>query len=141
MIKIILAALLLSGITVNAWCGNYIDNGDSTVTDIATGLMWQQEDDNVPRNWENAIIFCEELNNANYQNWRLPNIKELQSIVDLTTTNPTIDPIAFPSTNTYLYWSSTTYVDNIGRAWQVGFDDGRVTNYDKSGLFYVRCVR
>ncbi len=141
MKKFMLAALFLLAGTVNGWCGNFINNGDHTVTDIATGLMWQQEDDNVGRNWEKAIIYCEGLNNANYQNWRLPNIKELQSIVDLAITNPAIDPTAFPATNADLYWSSTTFVDISERAWQVGFDDGRVTHYDKSGGFYVRCVR
>ncbi|MEY5010394.1 MAG: hypothetical protein RLZZ253_1533, partial [Verrucomicrobiota bacterium] len=60
---------------------NYLPNGDGTVTDLDTGLMWTQ----VPgaaRNWEGALAYAEGLSTAGYTDWRLPNIKELQTLTD-----------------------------------------------------------
>ena len=77
---------------------DYVDNGNGTITDNATGLMWQQADDATPRNWEDALSYCEGLTSAGYSDWRLPNAKELHSILDysrspLTTNSPAIDPL------------------------------------------------
>ena len=63
---------------------NFVDNGDGTITDRATGLMWQKADDGIARDWENSISYAENLTLANFTDWRLPNAKELQSIVDYT---------------------------------------------------------
>jgi len=60
---------------------DFVDNNDGTITDKATGLMWQKADDGVSRDWENALLYAENLNLAGYSDWRLPNAKELQSIV------------------------------------------------------------
>jgi hypothetical protein len=60
------------------------DNGDGTITDTATGLMWQQDDDGIGRDWPSALAYAEDLELAGYRDWRLPNIKELQSILDYT---------------------------------------------------------
>ncbi len=98
---------------------DYVDNGDGTVTDQATGLMLQQADDGITRNWEEALAYAENLALAGYDDWRLPNIKELQSIVDYTRApdaeNPdiqgaAIDPI-FQVSDPWAayYWSSTTH--------------------------------
>ncbi len=98
------------------------DNGDGTVTDLATGLMWQQADDGNGRNWEDALAYAEELSLAGYDDWRLPNAHELQSIVDYqrsmqATGSPSIDPV-FSCTeitdeggdaNYGFYWTGTTH--------------------------------
>ncbi|EOR93521.1 hypothetical protein ADIARSV_3234 [Arcticibacter svalbardensis MN12-7] len=104
---------------------NFIDEKDGTVSDYATGLMWQKADDGIGRNWEEALNYAENLKLANYSDWRLPNAKELQSIVDYvrspqTTNSPAIDPI-FESTEIKdpegnlgqypFYWTSTTHLD------------------------------
>lgn len=60
---------------------NFVDNGNGTVTDNATGLMWQSEDDGIRKNWQDALIYAKKANLAGYDDWRLPNVKELQSIV------------------------------------------------------------
>ncbi|MEI6258505.1 MAG: DUF1566 domain-containing protein [Deltaproteobacteria bacterium] len=57
-----------------------IDNGNGTVTDEATGLMWQQETAQ-SLNWADSIRFCSEMTLGGYTDWRLPTVKELQSIV------------------------------------------------------------
>nr|NQU93803.1 DUF1566 domain-containing protein [Bacteroidota bacterium] len=60
----------------------FVDNGDETITDNSTGLMWMQEDNGEGLDWENALAYAENSEYAAYSDWRLPNVKELQSIVD-----------------------------------------------------------
>lgn len=63
---------------------DFVDNGDDTITDNATGLMWQKADSGTGMNWGEALAHAESATAAGYDDWRLPNIKELQSIVDYT---------------------------------------------------------
>lgn len=129
-----------------SWGGNdFVDNGNGTVTDNITGLIWQQEDDGIVRRWEGALSYCENLVLAGSSDWRLPDIKELESIVDYTTSVPTIDTTYFPTTKSFDYWSSTTKLGNSDHpyAWVVDFTIGWI-DYDSdkdSRLVYVRCVR
>lgn len=118
---------------------DFVDNGDGTISDNATGLMWAQDDSgaDVPDglNWEEALAYVEAQNAANYlgySDWRLPDIKELQSILDYdrspgTTGSAAIDPVfnATAITNEAgetdygFYWSGTTHAnwtDNPGSA-------------------------
>lgn len=103
---------------------NFVDNGDGTITDLATGLMWQQADDGSTRNWEDALRYCQDLSLSGYSDWRLPNAKELHSIVDYTrcpdaTDSPAIDPLFSCSTRENpdgvsdygYYWSSSPLMD------------------------------
>jgi hypothetical protein len=63
------------------------NNGDGTISDLATGLMWQQTDNGSGMDWEHALAYAQTQNTANYlghNDWRLPNTKELQSLVDYT---------------------------------------------------------
>ncbi|MBW2261540.1 MAG: DUF1566 domain-containing protein, partial [Deltaproteobacteria bacterium] len=91
------------------------DNGDDTVTDLATGLMWQQSDSASTLDWEDALAYCEDLTIV-HSDWRLPNAKELQSIVDYTraplvTSSAAIDPVFTVTDIESYYWSSTTHLD------------------------------
>ncbi len=63
---------------------SFVDNNDDTISDLATGLMWQKSDDGISRDWQEALAYAESSETANYSDWRLPNAKELQSIVDYT---------------------------------------------------------
>jgi hypothetical protein len=94
-------------------------------------------EDQVP--WCDALAYCENLSFAGHNDWRLPNVRELQSIVDYWHFAPSIDPMfgAFFS----WYWSSTSFADNPVNAWSVHFSYGRVGNVDKDNFFYVRAVR
>jgi len=101
---------------------DFVDNGDGTVTDLATGLMWQQDDSGEGLIWEDALAYAEGLVLAGADDWRLPNVKELQSILDYTrspgtTGSAAIDPV-FDCTGVIneggqadfpYYWSSTTH--------------------------------
>jgi arylsulfatase A-like enzyme len=92
-------------------------DGNGTVTDFATGLMWQRGDSGTTQNWEQALAYAEGLELAGYADWRLPNAKELQSIVDytrspMTTASAAIDTNYFDVTETEsFYWTSTTHLD------------------------------
>ena len=106
---------------------SFTDNEDGTISDSATGLMWQQDDSGIGLNWEEALDWVQQKNTENYlgyNNWRLPNIKELQSLVDYTrapdvTGSAAIDPLFSISeiTNSIgeidypYFWSSTTHAN------------------------------
>ena len=120
----------------------FTDNGNGTVTDNITGLMWQQEDDDVERIWEDAIMYCEGHSLAGKSDWRLPNYKELKSIVNLRVKDPAIDKEYFPNTDSFQYWTSTTDNDgSVTAAWYVEFNLGRFNDNSKVNEYYVRCVR
>ncbi len=102
----------------------FVDNEDGTVTDEATGLMWQIEDSGEGMDWQMALDYANNLELAGHSDWRLPNAKELQSIVDYnrspqTTRSAAIDPLFFVSEikgpdrrkNFPYFWSSTTHQD------------------------------
>ncbi len=106
---------------------DFHDNGDGTVSDRATGLMWAKADSTVGMDWPAALAWVQARNAENYlghRDWRLPNAKELQSIVDYTrapavTHSPAIDPI-FQTTpladGDYPYcWTGTTHLDGPDR--------------------------
>ncbi|MFY0714069.1 DUF1566 domain-containing protein [Seonamhaeicola sp. NFXS20] len=61
---------------------DFKDNGDGTITDNATGLMWAKNDSEQGLDWKNALYYAENSELAGYSDWRLPNVKELQGIVD-----------------------------------------------------------
>jgi len=102
---------------------NYVDNGDGTITDQATGLTWTQNDNGDGMLWAEALTYCELLSLGGSDDWRLPNIKELHSIVDYSrspdiTDSPAIDPLFNLTSITNeagqpdygFYWSSTTLI-------------------------------
>ena len=74
---------------------DFVDNGDMTITDKATGLMWSKDDSKQGMNWEAALAYAENSEYAIYSDWRLPNVKELQSIVDYSGVFPAIDSSIF----------------------------------------------
>jgi len=124
--------------------GNLVINGDGTITDTTTGLMWQQATAPGTYTWEQALTYCENLTlpSGGYSDWRLPNRNELQSIVDYNRYNPSIDTAVFPGTVVSYYWSSTTDAIYSGHAWSVSFSSGNVYDYfTKSVNLYVRAVR
>jgi hypothetical protein len=106
---------------------DFTDNGDGTVTDHNAGLMWQQLDDGVGRNWEEALAYAEALTLAGHDDWRLPNAKELQSIVDYNSKAPAIDSVFGVRDPTGWFWTSTTHGDDIGSAVYIAF--GEATDY------------
>ena len=108
---------------------DYQSTGNGTVSDLATGLTWQRTDDGKTRDWPEALRYCAALDLGGKQDWRLPNVKELQSIVDYSRNDPAIDTRYFSQTDrNSWYWSSTTHGDNTRMAAYVCF--GKCTSTD-----------
>jgi len=129
---------------------SYTDNGNSTVTDSATGLMWEQKTVGNKDNtytWKDALAYCEELLLGGHDGWRLPNPKEFERLVDLESSSPAIDTTYFPSTNNALYWTGTTCSGcHKMKAFAVDYTDGELYygNKFRDEVYYenyVRCVR
>ena len=116
---------------------------DSTVTDTSTGLMWQRVGSPDIQTWEQALAYCEALDIGGYTDWRLPTIKELQSLVDYSRYSPALNTAYFPNTAASRYWSSTAYTPNTSYAWFVDFKYGDCDGNGgtKYGSNYVRAVR
>lgn len=150
----------------------YADNGNGTITDANTGLTWEKKSDdgglhdrdNFYR-WsgdgtqETIWDWIEDVNAeggagfAGFNDWRIPNAKELESILDYERFNlsvhPAFDAACAPGctvttcscTKSNVYWSSSTYRNGTNGAWVVFFTDGAVVASDKTFFNYVRAVR
>jgi Protein of unknown function (DUF1566) len=127
---------------------------DEIVIDNTTKLMWQNEPYTIEEEsaytlgaeegkvlfWESAITYCNELSLNGFDDWRLPNIIELTSIVDDTTSNPAI-PTVFVDTKSEYFWSSTIGATDNSYASEVHFYYGNSSEQLKTKSCYVRCVR
>ncbi|GBC59405.1 hypothetical protein DENIS_0344 [Desulfonema ishimotonii] len=118
------------------------DNGDGTVTDLQTGMMWQQQTIG-PMDWQSALAYCENLNLGNHDDWRLPNINELINLADFYKNEPVLDTTFFPGTKISEYWTSTTWADSPTSAWTLRFATGhtRFVTKTTSDQVYFRAVR
>jgi hypothetical protein len=152
----------------------FTSNGDGTVTDNLTGLMWQQDTDCIAASypdfdnddiagdgrvtWQHALDFVAGINNETYSNcgagytdWKLPNIRELQSLVHYGFHGPALsdtigtghwsDGDPFFNDAAATFWSSTTHNGTSSAAWRLGMGGGNVQGGQKSGVHKVWCVR
>lgn len=131
----------------------YVDNGDGTISDESTGLMWVRDpkaaglEKRYP--WSQAIYRCEKLEYAGHKDWRLPNCNEILSIVDYSRFDPCIDTAFFEvgyvegqsTKEEKVYWSSTTHAGNKNWAWALGSKAGFVDHGDKAIPLFIRPVR
>jgi hypothetical protein len=128
----------------------FTDRGDGTVLDNLTGLMWAKDANfaEVTKTWYDAIDYANNLSlgsagcAAYYQDWRLPNVKELQSLIDFSNYSPAL-PTGHPFSHVQngYYWSSTTYAYDTSTAWYVSMFYGGVDLYYKTSYHYVWPVR
>jgi hypothetical protein len=121
---------------------HWINNGDGTVTDAVTGLMWQQS--TTEKSWSEALTFCKQLNLASYSDWRLPDKNELLSIIDFSKYDPSFDTNIFdePDSQWDMYfWSSTTLTYDLYYAFSFEFLYGSESESYKSNQYNVRAVR
>jgi len=110
------------------------------VIDNTTGLEWQDDAIGAKVTWQNSIDICDELILGGHEDWRLPNLNELTSLVDDTQYNPSIDSVLKNTASNY-YWSSSTPANNSYTAWIVNFKSGYQRYYNKNSNYFVRCVR
>ena len=130
---------------------SFANNGDGTITDNVTSLMWQMAPDGQAYNWykatgtfdavnnPTAFNVCSNLTLGGHTDWRLPEKRELQSIVDYGVVNPAIDTDYFSNTGPSAYWADTEY--DSTDAWYVQFADGAVMTDGKTTDKNVQCVR
>ncbi len=153
MKKIFIIILVL---TKFLWTDFSRDNSSEIVTDNVTLLQWQDNSDTntTTKKWEDALNYCLALTLGSYDDWRLPNIKELLSIADKNKAsapaiNNVFQHIAYTPSNltlyTVLYWSSTTSLDFNDRATTVNFNYGDEMNFFANTVkindHHIRCVR
>jgi hypothetical protein len=141
------------GIGGTGGANKFTDNADGTVTDGVTGLMWTMcsagqsgadcSGSATTYAWQDAVQYCDGLVFAGYDDWRLPKVREIVSIVDYSSWSPAIDSPVFPATpsNHSFFWSSSSDAVSVSGAWYVYFTNGDVSSNDKSDAYYVRCVR
>jgi hypothetical protein len=118
----------------------FTDNGDGTVTNNGTGLMWQQGEAG-KMTWSDALSYCVNQTLASRSGWRLPNIKELQSLCSYYGASPAINTAYFPDAKAEYYWTSTTYRDGFANARHLSFSSGDAGYQGKVNSLNVRCVR
>ncbi|TWI71696.1 uncharacterized protein DUF1566 [Desulfobotulus alkaliphilus] len=128
-------------------------HADGTVTHKPTGLVWMrcslgQDWDGstctgsaITRNWQGALQAAQDSNFAGHNDWRLPNIKELESIVEERCFSPVINAAVFPQTPSSRFWSSSPGANGSGGAWHLLFGYGGVNLGSKASNYQVRLVR
>jgi hypothetical protein len=120
---------------------SYTVNGDGTVTDDLTGLMWQQMLAPSPYTWADAQTFCSNLTLSTYHDWRLPTFIEAVSLIDYSQSPPAVSLTAFPGTPWVDVWSSTPFAAALSDAREVYFSSGDTGHDPVLGTNYVLCAR
>lgn len=127
-------------------------NGDGTVTDKVTGLIWKRCSEGrsgtscengtaATFDWDDARTGVTSISFAGKRDWRLPTIQELDSIVEYQCTMPAINTAVFPATPASNFWSASPYAGYATGAWNLNFNDGVHDNASKNYRLYVRLVR
>jgi len=153
----VMAQTCKTSITASTPTADFIDNGDRTVTHTKTGLMWKKCSEGLSGaacatgtattyTWKAALNAAQTLNTgvgfATYTDWRLPNVKELASIVESQCLNPSVNAAIFPVTNTNrMYWSASPQAGRPTYAWNVDFYNGAILFSSKALNGSVRLVR
>jgi hypothetical protein len=130
----------------------FVDNGDGTVTDTRTGLIWLQDANcNGAQTWANAGTWagnlasgsCGLTDGSTAGQWRLPTVTELQDLIDYSQSNPALPSGGAPFTNVqnFPYWTSTDYAPVPTAAWHVTLRNGYVATTDKSSTYGAWAVR
>jgi len=143
----------------------FTDNLNGTVTDKLTKLIWMKNASNVSavgfgvKTWADALTAAATVANNSFGltdgskagDWRLPNVRELQSLIDYAFYSPALpntlgtdkwaEGNPFKGVQSSYYWSSSTYAFYTPYAWYVNFYDGDVAYNDKGNSYYVWCVR
>lgn len=136
--KLLIIVLLALCVTLNA----QIVSTNGIATDSATGLVWQDNSEakTYQKDWNGAKAYCESLTLDGYEDWRLPNIYELSTLLDNTKSKEpyVLDGIKY--INSFYYWSSSN-AEDTSRGRLVGFSYGDEGTYGKTNYSAVRCVR
>ena len=140
--------------SINDWPDErYQVHGDGTVTDTLTSLMWMQcslgqtylsgecTGSASDHSWQGALELSEDYTFATYSDWRLPNIKELSSLVARDRHEPAINSTIFPSTSSRSHWSASPHAENTDLGWMINFSGGYDVFYYRGHGYVARLVR
>lgn len=116
-----------------------INSTQGLVTDLRTGLVWQQMPSAMQYTWSAATTYCRNLNVAGMTGFRIPTLKELMTLVDPTRVRPAIDAKAFPNTALAWFWTAANRA-SVGVA-SVSFETGGSGYFAETNQLRVRCVR
>ncbi len=131
-----------SPITTSFSVQHFTDQGDGTIRDNYTGLTWQKSPSTNAMTWDAALAYAKTVTLGGKSDWRVPNIKELQSLNDVSRVKPSINKTYFPTiVSSAFYWSSTSQYKTPTVAWDFNTDYGVVTYNDKTLNEYVILVR
>jgi len=146
-----------TGLTPSAPDGRYVISqrvpGESDVSDLRTGLIWKQcaEGQSVvggvctgtptPMSWQDALAAARNSRYAGASDWRLPNPRELMSLVETACFSPSINRTFFPATPATQFWSAGSVLGLASEAWTIDFFDGRLNSDNKNAQHKVRLVR
>ncbi len=120
-----------------SWLTEHGTPSESTVIDAVSGLEWALTSmSNLT--WQASLKYCQDMQYAGYEDWRLPDRHELMSIVDFSTGNPAS---AISSMVAVGHWSSTSHFSSPANAWYVDFEYGNLLSNAKDQQYYARCVR
>jgi hypothetical protein len=130
----------------------FTDNGDGTVTDNLTGLVWLRDGNRFgQRDWADALSGCNGLaddssnltDGSSAGDWRLPNVNELESLINAEEADPAawLNAQGFSGVQAGYYWSSSNHAPNTDRAWFVDISKGTVGHEAKINSYYVLAVR
>ena len=135
---------------------NFTDNGNDTITDNKTGLMWKKctegqtgascKSKEKKFSWEDALQYVKKLNEGGgflgFKDWRLPTLRELNSLVEEQCVEPAINTTLFPNTPSKAYWTSSPYAGFSDYAWcvnyQYGYDSYVSAKYSGNAIRLVR---
>jgi hypothetical protein len=126
--------LLINLFAVLIYAESFIDKESS--------LYWYNPDESMTEEltWHDAKLYCEDLEYDGYNDWRLPTVRELYTLVDVTKRDPAIKK-GLKFTQMDYYWSATTSASNSSKKWCVDFKSGYVKTFHESNDYYIRCVR
>ncbi|MBT0664810.1 DUF1566 domain-containing protein [Geobacter pelophilus] len=139
-------------IAESAPAARFVINSDGTVTDSSTGLIWKRCSEGLSGakcedgaaktyNWKEAKKAAETSKFAGRNDWRLPTIKELDTIVEFQCSMPAVNQAVFPATPALNFWSSSRYSGYSNGAWNLNFNDGGRDTCSMNYSLYVRLVR
>lgn len=116
-----------------------LSDREKTWLDPLTGLEWQKGPAQ-QMNWYQALEYAGALDLGGHHDWRLPNIRELESFLDRSQYRPVVRE-EIPFRDKQPYWSSTTFGTGTQNAWIIMLDGAYVLSYYKTNIYRVRCVR
>ncbi len=131
----------------------FTDNNDGTISDNGTNLMWQKcivgitgincgTGNGTAVDWQGALNEAENNNFLGYNDWRVPNIKEIASLIEHRCKNPALNTNYFPNTPNNFQWSSTPSSRVPNNSWNMIITDGYTNDSGSRGAFgYIRLVR